>query len=58
MHVITQDGVLWRSRLGASLEDFAGNPAYNIRQLPDDLDRITFLLGGNDGGPLFGPLRE
>ena len=37
-------------RLGASLEDFAGNPAYGIQHLRDDLDRFVFLLGGSDGG--------
>ena len=34
-------------RLGASLEDFAGNPAYGIQHLRDDLDRFVFLLGGD-----------
>jgi hypothetical protein len=42
------------ARLGASLEEFVGHPAYNIGQLRDDLERFTFLLGGSDGGPLFG----
>jgi hypothetical protein len=41
-------------RLGASLEDFVGNPAYNLGQLRQDLDRFTFLLGGDDGESLFG----
>jgi hypothetical protein len=41
-------------RLGASLEQFVGHPAYGITQLRTDLDRFTFLLGG-DGEPLFGP---
>ena len=40
-------------RLGASLEEFAGNPAYNISQLRDDLNRFAFLLGGDDGESLF-----
>jgi len=44
-----------RGRLAASLEDFAGHPAYGLSQLRMDLDRFTFLLGGNDGEPLFGP---
>jgi hypothetical protein len=35
------------ARLGASLEDFAGNPAYGIQRLRDDLDRFIFLLGGD-----------
>jgi hypothetical protein len=30
-------------------------PAYDIAQLRDDLERFTFLLGGSDGEPLFGP---
>jgi hypothetical protein len=34
---------------------FAGNPAYGTAQLREDLDRFTFLLGGNDGEPLFSP---
>ena len=42
-------------RLGASLEQFVGNPAYNLGQLRQDLDRFTFLLGGDDGESLFGP---
>ncbi len=36
-------------RLSASLEEFAGNPAYGIQQLRDDLDRFIFLPGGSDG---------
>ena len=43
------------SRLAHSLEEFAGHPAYGIAQLRQDLDRFIFLLGGNDGEPLFGP---
>jgi len=42
-------------RLAASLEDFVGHPAYGISQLRMDLDRFTFLLGGNDVDPLFQP---
>ena len=45
------------SRLGASLEDFVGHPAYNTCQLRKDLDRFIFLLGGSDGESLFGPPR-
>jgi hypothetical protein len=37
------------SRLGVSLEEFVGNPAYGIQHLRDDLDRFIFLLGGTDG---------
>jgi hypothetical protein len=40
--------------LGASLGQFAGHPAYNISELRQDLNRFTFLLGGDDGEPLFG----
>ena len=40
--------------LGASLEDFAGHPAYDTSQLRQDLERFVFLLGGSDGEPLFG----
>ncbi len=42
-------------RLGASLEQFVGHPAYGISQLRDDLERFVFLLGGGDGERLFGP---
>ena len=42
-------------RLDASLARFVGHPAYGINQLRTDLDRFTFLLGGNDGEPLFNP---
>lgn len=40
------------ARLGASLEDFAGHPAYDTRKLRDELDRFIFLPGGSDGEPL------
>jgi len=36
-------------RPGASLAHYAGHPAYNIGELRQDLDRFTFLLGGDDG---------
>lgn len=42
-------------RLGASLLAYVGHPAYGTSQLQDDLHRFAFLLGGNDGEPLFGP---
>ena len=42
------------ARLGASLEDFVGHPAYNTGNLCADLHRFVFLLGGNDGEELFG----
>jgi hypothetical protein len=41
-------------RLGVSLEAFVGHPAYGIAQLRQDLNRFTFLLGGDDGESLFG----
>ena len=41
-------------RLGASLEEFVGHPAYGTAQLRQDLDRFVFLLGGDDGESLFG----
>ena len=43
------------ARLGPSLEEFIGHPAYGLGQLRDDLERFVFLLGGSDGEPLFGP---
>ena len=43
------------ARLGSSLEQFVGHPAYRTAQLRADLDRFVFLLGGSDGEPLFGP---
>ena len=43
------------ARLHPSLLAFVGHPAYGIEQLRQDLDRFAFLLGGNDGEPLFGP---
>jgi hypothetical protein len=43
------------ARLGASLADYVGHPAYNVGELRQDLDRFTFLLGGDDGESLFGP---
>jgi hypothetical protein len=41
-------------RLAASLLEFIGHPAYGLDALTADLDRFTFLLGGNDGEDLFG----
>jgi hypothetical protein len=38
-------------RLGPSLGDFVGHPAYGITQLRQDLDRFVFLLGGSDDWP-------
>ena len=42
------------ARLAPSLLAFVGHPAYGTQQLQDDLHRFAFLLGGNDGEPLFG----
>jgi hypothetical protein len=42
-------------RLAASLEEFVGNPAYDLQDLRADLERFTSLLGGSDGEGLFGP---
>ncbi len=50
-HWLTRDP----GRLGASLEQFVGHPAYGTAQLRQDLDRFVFLLGGDDGESLFGP---
>ena len=41
--------------LNASLQTFVGSSAYGSDQLRADLDRFGFLLGGNDGEPLFNP---
>jgi hypothetical protein len=38
-----------------ALEAFVGSTHYDLPQLRADLDRFTFLLGGNDGEPLFQP---
>jgi hypothetical protein len=43
------------ARLAPSLLAYVGHPAYGLPQLRNDLDRFTFLLGGNDGEPLFQP---
>ena len=40
------------ARLGASLAGDVGHPAYGTAQLRQDLNRFTFLLGGES---LFGP---
>lgn len=42
-------------RLGASLRAYIGHRTYGTQQLQGDLHRFAFLLGGNDGEPLFGP---
>jgi hypothetical protein len=40
--------------LAPSFLAYIGHPAYNLDALRDDLDRFTFLLGGNDGEFLTG----
>ncbi len=47
-----------RGRLGASLGEFVGHPAYNTGELRQDLGRFVFLLGGDDGESLFDPSTE
>ena len=39
--------------LDASLQRFVGHPGYDVDRLRGDLDRFTFLLGGDDGEQLF-----
>jgi len=39
--------------LAESLAGFVGSHSYDLGQLRNDLDRFTFLLGGNDGEVLF-----
>ena len=39
--------------LAPSLRNYIGHPAYNLDDLRTDLDRFTFLLGGDDGEALF-----
>jgi hypothetical protein len=41
--------------LDTSPTGYLDNPAYNLEQLRNDLHRFGFLLGGNDGEPLFAP---
>jgi hypothetical protein len=43
------------THLDTSLTRFVGTRGYNLPQLRTDLDRFTFLLGGNDGEALFHP---
>lgn len=39
--------------LNTSLTHYVGHPAYDRNQVAQDLHRFTFLLGGNNGEPLF-----
>ena len=41
--------------LDASLTRYTRTRAYNAATLRNDLDRFTFLLGGNNGETLFHP---
>lgn len=41
-------------RLDTSLQAYTGHPAYGAQQLHADLERFSFLLGGNDGEYLLG----
>lgn len=43
------------SPTSSSLTHFIGHQAYDLPHLLTDLDRFTFLLGANDGEPLFNP---
>jgi hypothetical protein len=43
------------ARLGPSLEEFVGHPAYGLGEVRGDLERFVFLLGSSDGEQLFGP---
>lgn len=45
----------YHDHLDTSLTAFVGTRGYNLDQLRTDLDRFTFLLGGNDGEPPFNP---
>lgn len=48
-------------RLEASLQRFVGTVGtvgYDVAELRRDLDRFTFLLGGDDGEALFTPRRR
>ena len=49
MYVIDVVGEVDHDALAASLFDFIGHPAYGPDALHADLDRFTFLLGGDDG---------
>ena len=39
--------------LDTSLTRYIAGPGYNLNQLRQDLQRLAFLLGGNDGEHLF-----
>jgi hypothetical protein len=41
-------------RLAGPFGRFVGGSGYDVNELRRDLSRFAFLLGGNDGVPLFG----
>lgn len=43
------------NHLDTSLTRFVGSHGYTLQTLRTDLDRFTFLLGGNNGEALFQP---
>ena len=45
-------------RLEASLRRVVDTTGYDVAELRRDLDRFTFLLGGDDGEALFTPGRQ
>jgi hypothetical protein len=55
LQLITQWLTADPATLAPSFLAYIGHPAYGIQQLQDDLHRFAFLLGGNDGEPLFEP---
>jgi hypothetical protein len=55
LHVISDWLASDHAALDASLTRYTGTRAYNAATLRNDLDRFTFLLGGNDGEALFHP---
>jgi len=42
------------AQLAASVGRFIGTPGHDLAELRTDLARVTFLLGHDDGGQLFG----
>jgi hypothetical protein len=47
-----------QDRLDDSLRRFVGTAGYDVAELRRDLDRFTFLLGGDDGEALFARYRQ
>ena len=46
------------ARLGDSLAQFVGHPAYGLDELHADLERFVLLPGGSDGRDIFGATVE